>query len=184
MIINIPRQTKVNRIIPKDRFSFENPKDIERIRWEAKLSVSTLNIPNKKINEIEIISIKASKFNTNIVKNISDKIPQKIVFIVNETTVIMSYESELIIKNIDFPLIISGLTIDEVYDNFIRQLLGIKDSNKNLSQQVLKIRQIKLLEEGIDKINQQIIKTPQLNKKQLLSHNRYDLEQKLKDVKE
>ena len=53
MILEIPKQAVVNRIIPKDRFNFDDATKIGRIRWLGKLGPTTINLPAKKIQEIE-----------------------------------------------------------------------------------------------------------------------------------
>ncbi|MGO3574992.1 MAG: hypothetical protein ACTJE7_06955 [Leuconostoc mesenteroides] len=78
---------------------------------------------------------------------------------------------------------IKGLSIDEVRDNFIRQLLDITDISKPLKQQVEKIQLLHELESEIDRINNQIKRTVQINKKQLLARERYALEQRLAKAK-
>ena len=62
MILEIPKQAVVNRIIPKDRFNFDDATKIGRIRWLGKLGPTTINLPAKKIQEIEIFSIEMFDF--------------------------------------------------------------------------------------------------------------------------
>ena len=57
MIIEIPKQAVVNRIVPKDRFNFDDATKIERIRWLGKLGSTTLNLPAKKVQEIELFRV-------------------------------------------------------------------------------------------------------------------------------
>ena len=78
---------------------------------------------------------------------------------------------------------IKGLSIDEVRDNFIRQLLDIKDISQPLKQQVDDIQIINELELEIDRINTQIKRSIQTNKKQALARERYTVEQKLAKLK-
>lgn len=155
MMIDIPEQAIVNRIIPKDRFNFKNATQIERIRWVGKLAQATINLK-----------------------------AQEILFIVNDNIAIMRYGKQLITKVIKVPLRINGLTIDAVRDNFIRQLLGIEDTSQPLIEQVSIINQMKSLELSIESINQKIKHTTQVNKKQILARKRYDLEQQVKRLKE
>ncbi|HDG5489395.1 DUF4391 domain-containing protein [Staphylococcus cohnii] len=183
MIINIPSQAIVNRIIPKDRFSFKDATKIERIRWMGKLSPNTINLPTKKIAEIEIISVDMPEFEQGIVKEIVDKIPQEILFIINDNRAVMQYNNRLFSKKINDNLQISGLSIDEVRDNFIRQLLDITDISKPLKQQVEIINEIQTLEIEINRINKHIKQTLQINKKQSMARKRFKLEQQLAKLK-
>lgn len=183
MIIEIPKQAVVNRIIPKDRFNFDDATKIERIRWLGKLGPTTINLPAKKIQEIEIISIEMMDFDSSVVNEIVSKIPQEILFIINDELAIMYYQGQCLSKKIENHLQIKGLSIDDVRDNFIRQLLDITDISKPLKQQVEKIQLMHELETEIDRINNQIKRTVQINKKQLLARDRYALEQRLAKAK-
>ncbi|WP_436644750.1 DUF4391 domain-containing protein [Lactiplantibacillus plantarum] len=183
MILDIPKQAVVNRIIPKDRFNFEDAKKIERIRWVGKLAPNTINLPAKKIQEIEVFSVDMPEFDLNVIKEIVTKIPQEILFIVNGELGIMYYLDQFISKKVADKLQLNGLSIDDVRDNFIRQLLDITDTSNSLKQEFETIQLMHELESEIDQINNQIKRTVQINKKQLLARERYALEQRLAKVK-
>lgn len=134
MIIEIPKQAVVNRIVPKDRFNFDDATKIERIRWLGKLGPTTINLPAKKIQEIEIFSVDMIDFDLSVIKEIVSKIPQEILFIINDEILIMYYQGYCISKRVENHLQIKGLSIDEVRDNFIRQLLDLKDISKPLKR--------------------------------------------------
>ena len=87
------------------------------------------------------------------------------------------------LKKIKNHLQIKGLSIDEVRDNFIRQLLHIEDIFTPLKQQMDEIQIINELELEIDRINTQIKRSIQTNKKQALARERYTLEQNLAKLK-
>ncbi|GFH40045.1 DUF4391 domain-containing protein [Lactococcus insecticola] len=182
MLIELPKQALVNRIIPKDRFNFNDPTQIERIRWVGKLAPTTINLPAKKVPEIEIFSIDIPDFKADVVQRILDKIPQEILFLVNDDLAVMRYDGQLFTKKITVALEIRGLNLDEVRDNFIRQLLAISDIKQPLAQQVQRVRDRQDLQLEIDKLNQQITRAVQTNKKQQLARERYELEIKLKNV--
>ena len=95
----------------------------------------------------------------------------------------MYYQGQCLSKKIKNHLQIKGLSIDEVRDNFIRQLLAIKDISKPLKKQVDEIQIINGLELEIDRINTQIKRSIQTNKKQELARERYTIEQKLAKLK-
>ena len=183
MIIKIPPQAKINRIIPKDRFSFKDARKIERIRWMGKLSPNTINLPAKKIVEIEIISVDMPEFEQAIVKEIANKIPQEILFIINDDLALMLYNNQIYSRKVNNIIQISGLSIDDVRDNFIRQLLDITDLSKPLNEQVEIINEIHSLEIEISRINKHIKQILQINKKQSLARKRFELEQQLAKLK-
>lgn len=60
---------------------------------------------------------------------------------------------------------------------------SIMDISEPLKQQVDKIQLLHELESEIDRINNQIKRTVQINKKQLLARERYALEQRLAKAK-
>lgn len=183
MLIDIPEQAVTNRIIPKDRFNFKDQTQINRIRWVGKLSSNTLHISSKHTLEIEVISIDMSEFDQQVVEEVANRIPQEILFIVNEDIVMMRYNHEWFSKHEDINLKIKGLTIDEVRDNFVRQLLDIDDLTQPLISQIDLIQRVKKLEADIDQLNTKIKRTMQLNKKQSLARKRYDLEKELAQTK-
>ena len=118
-------------------------------------------------------------FDVRVIKEIVSKIPQEILFIINDELAIMYYQGKCISKKVKNHLQIKGLSIDEVRDNFIRQLLSIKDISQPLKQQVDDIQIINELELEIDRINTQIKRSIQTNKKQALARERYTIEQNL-----
>ena len=108
MILEIPKQAVVNRIIPKDRFNFDDATKIGRIRWLGKLGPTTINLPAKKIQEIEIFSIEMFEFDVRVIKEIISKIPQEILFIINDELVIMYYQGQCISRQVQKHLQIIG----------------------------------------------------------------------------
>lgn len=177
MIIDIPKSAIINRIILKDRFNFKNPTSIERIRWIAKLSTITINVHSNNVSEVEIISVDIPDFDINVIKEIKDKIPQEILFIVNEDIAVMEYNEQFFCKKIDNKLYIAGISTEDIRDNFVRQILEIGDTSIPLIDQINKYNKLKQLEKKITDINNKIKKSTQLNKKQELARKRYVLEQ-------
>jgi len=96
---NLPKQTQVNKSIPKNAFdTYINSKQkkmfvdiIDKIRWSNKLSVETINLEGKEISEIQIFQVALRK-KENIEKllEIIDKsIPYHIIFILTFDNVVM-----------------------------------------------------------------------------------------------
>lgn len=177
MILDIPREAIINRIIPKDRFKFKDSTIIDRIRWVAKLSGNTINVLSKKVNEIEVISVDLPDFDISVIKDINDKIPQEILFIVNKDIAVIEYNKQFFSKKIDSKIYMIGISTDNIRDNFVRQILCINDLSVPLNNQIKKYNELKMLEKEIFDINNKIKKSSQLNKKQELARKRYILEQ-------
>lgn len=88
---NLPKQTQVNKSIPKNAFdTYINSKQkkmfvaiIDKIKWTNKLSTETINLKGKEISEIQIFQVALRK-KENIEKllEIIDKsIPYHIIFV-------------------------------------------------------------------------------------------------------
>lgn len=184
MIINLPKKAIVDRIIPKDRFNFKDATKIGRIRWFAKLATNTINLPVKTIPEIEVFTIEMDEFDETILTIIKDKIPHSILFIVNDEWLGMVYQGKIYGRSFKQQIEINGLNLDEVQDNFIRQILNLPQNATKLGQQLSRYQQQQQLQQQIDSLNLKIKRTKQLNIKQALARERYGLEEQLKELGE
>jgi hypothetical protein len=154
---NLPKQTQVNKSIPKNAFdSYINSKQkklfvdiIERIRWTNKLSLETINLEGKKISEIQIFEV-ALRQKDNIEKllEIIDKsIPYHIIFVLNfedqvkisvaqkhlhptnenNTVIDWTFKSEWLNKDLIKYQLNLKGTLDSVIKDFCIQLSGKKE---------------------------------------------------------
>jgi len=92
MVFDLPPQTIVNKVIPKnafDRYTTAKQKKklaelVERIRWTNKLSPETINLSGKDITEIQVFEIELRKQEEiEDLLNVFDKaIPYPIVFFI------------------------------------------------------------------------------------------------------
>lgn len=149
-MLDFPETTLFNRIIPKAKFYekltlkpalrniFIN--EIGRIVWRNKLSPITLNVrEGGRVREIEVleITLKSNALNDAALKVIDKGIPYHTLFLLkNDEELYIAcmgfkdFESQSVSEYFktgwmafsDLPLRVEGLTLDEVYDNFIRQL--------------------------------------------------------------
>ena len=155
---NLPKQTQVNKSIPKNAFdSYINSKQkklfvdiIERIRWTNKLSVETINLEGKEISEIQIFEV-ALRQKDNIEKllEIIDKsIPYHIIFVLNfedqvkisvaqkhlhptnenNTVIVWTFKSEWLNKDLIKYQLNLKGTLDSVIKDFCIQLSGKKEN--------------------------------------------------------
>ncbi|MDR3241992.1 MAG: DUF4391 domain-containing protein [Lactobacillaceae bacterium] len=182
MLIDLPKTTIIDRIIPKDRFNFSDATKINRIRWAGKLATNTINLPSKNELEVEIFSVEIDEFDADVLLKIKAAIPHEILYIVNETKAAVIVNDVLYERTFTEKIQIVGLTIEEVRDNFIRQILEITDTSKPIKQQVAQLEAIRELQKQIDKLNQKIGREVQVNRKQRLARERYNLEQQLKQL--
>ena len=148
-MLDFPEKTYFNRVIPKAKFYEKLPvtqavkgcfvNEIAAIVWRNKLSPETLNVqPGSRVREIEVIEItlKGESLNDSVLKLIDKGIPYQLLFMLKrgkecqlcigyketETASVKEYFKTPWQTFSELPLQISGLTLDEVCDNFIRQI--------------------------------------------------------------
>ena len=146
---DFPQKTFFNRVIPKAKFYEKLPvtqavrgcfvNEIAAIVWRNKLSPETLNVqPGSRVREIEVIEItlKGETLNDSVLKLIDKGIPYQLLFMLKrgdecqlcigyketETASVKEYFKTPWQTFSELPLQINGLTLDEVCDNFIRQI--------------------------------------------------------------
>jgi predicted RNA-binding protein with RPS1 domain len=148
-MLDFPEKTFFNRVIPKAKFYEKLPvtqavkncfvNEIAAIVWRNKLSAETLNVqPGSRVREIEVIEItlKGETLNDSVLKLIDKGIPYQLLFMLKrgdecqlcigyketETASVKEYFKTPWQTFSELPLQINGLTLDEVCDNFIRQI--------------------------------------------------------------
>lgn len=146
---DFPQMTFFNKPIPKAKFYEKLPvtqavkncfvNEIAGIVWRNKLSAETLNVqPGSRVQELEVIeiSLKGEALNDSVLKVIDKGIPYQLLFLLKrgeeyqlcmgyketETSTVKEYFKTDWMTFEALPLKITGLTLDEVCDNFIRQI--------------------------------------------------------------
>ena len=146
---DFPQKTFFYKPIPKAKFYEKLPvtqavkncfvNEIAGIVWRNKLSAETLNVqPGSRVQELEVIeiSLKGEALNDSVLKVIDKGIPYQLLFLLKrgeeyqlcmgyketETSAVKEYFKTDWMPFDQLPLQISGLTLDEVCDNFIRQI--------------------------------------------------------------
>ncbi|MCD7770539.1 MAG: DUF4391 domain-containing protein [Oscillospiraceae bacterium] len=197
-MLNFPSSTEFDRRIPKQKFydnlsitptlkrSFID--DIKVIYWRNRLAESTLNIPaGKDVTEIEVFEIilNSQEIDERVLRQIDSEIPYHILFILcynssyelwigykeartEETFKVSGYYhtewSEKEALNLD----IVGLSLDEVYESFVRQIAGEKlvqsEPQESLSESVQKAAERAQIEKEISKLQSKLWKEKQLNR--------------------
>ena len=147
----LPEKTFFGKPIPKAKFYEKLPvtqavkncfvNEIAGIVWRNKLSAETLNVqPGSRVQELEVIeiSLKGESLNDSVLKVIDKGIPYQLLFLLKrgeeyqlcmgyketETSAVKEYFKTDWMTFEALPLQITGLTLDEVCDNFIRQIHG------------------------------------------------------------
>ena len=148
-MLDFPQKTFFNKPIPKAKFYEKLPvtqavkncfvNEIAGIVWRNKLSAETLNVqPGSRVQELEVIeiSLKGEALNDSVLKVIDKGIPYQLLFLLKrgeeyqlcigykemENSAVPEYFKTAWMPFDQLPLQISGLTLDEICDNFIRQI--------------------------------------------------------------
>ena len=153
-----------------------------------KIAPTTINLAaGDYVTEIEIFEIKLEEQNLeeSVLRLIDREIPYHIVFLLeydglyqawtaykesaiggkNAFKVDSYYHTDWLIED-DIPLIVEGLNIDSVYENFVRQIAGDFFSERDLSlkESVCKSNKRKELQKRILKLETQVRNEKQFNK--------------------
>ncbi len=163
---------------------------IKIIYWRNKLAATTLNLePGKLVTEIEVFEIKLTSpdLDENILRLIDREIPYHILFLLEYDgkyqaamgykeaagsgkaafKVDRYYRTEWLVEE-EISLHLEGLTIDAVYENFIRQIAGdrlIGGENITLKESVEQQKQREQIEKQIAALETKMKREKQLNRK-------------------
>ena len=163
---------------------------VKNIYWRNKIAVTTTNLTDGKyVTEIEVfeINLNSSQVDIDLLKSIDNVIPYHILYILEyngkyqawigykETTDIEKKISKVDIyyhtdwiEESEFVVKLEGLTLDDVYENLVRQIAGDKlqsdNSTESLKQSVERDKEIETLQKQINIIQGKIRKEKQLNK--------------------
>lgn len=172
---------------------------IKSIYWENKISPDTINLSAKnEITEIEVfrVILNQDTIDETVLRLLDKGIPYRIVFILefNETCKLCAAYKEIsstgechIISEYfytdweskkDIKLEISGLSIDSVYDGFIRQIAGdkISGNKSDIKSDIETSRQKEKLEKEIEH-------TEKLARKEKQPKKKFELADKVKKLK-
>ena len=175
-------------VVPAIRKVFTE--QIKTIYWRNKLAATTLNIaPGKQVTEIEVfeVQIVSLDLDENVLRLIDREIPYHILFLLEHDgkyQAVMGYKevagsgkgsfkvdryyrTEWLCEE-DLLLHLEGLTLDTVYENFLRQIAGEKLSvveNMTLKESVEQQKLREQLEKQIAALETKMKKEKQLNRR-------------------
>ena len=220
-MISFPDYARVNRIVAKERFYdsidtatknlFQN--EIARIVWEYKLAPDTINLPAKKWSEVEVfrITLKNNEMPEKVLKVIDSAIPYPILFIVGKGSIekaIICYKQKNI-KNDNLAKVdtyfstdwndeklssirIDGLSIDSVYENFIRQIAGDRldallppgpiPSDATIADDIQRMKEREKILAKIESLKRKQKSEPSIGKKQAMAEEIFNLKKILKTL--
>lgn len=163
---------------------------IKIVYWRNKISSTTMNISEgKDVLEIEVFEIKLNSpiLDESLLRQIDREIPYHILFLLeyqgkyqawigykeaintgtNAFKVDRYYHTEWL-SEVDLPLRIEGLSTDQIYENFVRQIggenLDKKTDGESIKESIERDKRKQSLEKQIEKLIAKMRKEKQLNK--------------------
>lgn len=162
---------------------------IKTIYWRNKIAASTTNLaPGTAVTELEIFEVKLNSqiLDDSFMRQIDKEIPYHILFILeyegkykavigykeesggNTAFKVNRYYSTEWMDEDALPLKLEGLSMDSVYENFVRQIAGDKlqtDSGESLKESVERDEKKKQLEKQIAALENKMRREKQLNRR-------------------
>lgn len=200
----IPKQKFYEKLSVTPAIKTAFTEQINIIYWRNKLAAATLNLaPGKLVTEIEVFEIRLTSpdLDENILRLIDREIPYHILFLLEYDgkyqaamgykeaagsgkaafKVDRYYRTEWLAEE-ELSLHLEGLTIDVVYENFIRQIAGDRltgGENTTLKESVEQQKQREQIEKQIAALETKMKKEKQLNRKMELKAEIKKLKQAL-----
>ena len=186
----IPKQKFYENLSVTPAIKTAFTEQIKIIYWRNKLAATTLNLaPGKLVTEIEAFEIRLTSpdLDEDILRLIDREIPYHILFLLEYDgkyqaamgykeaassgkaafKVERYYRTEWLTEE-ELSLHLEGLTIDAVYENFIRQIAGdrlVGNKNTTLKESVEQQKQREQIEKQIAALETKMKKEKQLNRK-------------------
>lgn len=179
---------------------------IKAIYWRNKVAATTMNLAaGDTVTELEIfeVKLKGDQLDMSALRQIDKQIPYHILFLLEydgkyqawitykEATATGSnafkvgtyYHTDWLMEE-ELPLKIGGLNVDEVYENFVRQIAGDalrfkRENRASLKKSVERDNRRKELEKQIAALQVKVRKEKQLNKQVRLNTELKELKKEL-----
>lgn len=162
---------------------------IKVIYWKNKIAATTVNLAEgRDVTELEVFEIRLNgqELDESVLKQIDREIPYHILFILqyeDKSKAVIGYKEAVASGNTafkvnkyyqtewmpeeDLPLKMEGLSIDAVYENFVRQIAGDAltqgEAGETLKDSVQRDDEIQALKKQIEKLQTKVRKEKQLN---------------------
>ena len=178
---------------------------VKSIYWKNKISASTTNLAaGKNVTELQVfeIKLKSPVLDDSLLRHIDMNIPYYILFILEyqgkyqawigykEASAsgkaafkVNGYYHTEWFEEEQLPLKLEGLSVDDAYENFVRQIAGDKlrtdDAAESLKESVEKDDKRQILQKQIDALKAKIKKEKQLNKQMKMNDELKKLKKEL-----
>lgn len=180
---------------------------IKVIYWRNRIAATTTNLAaGTTVNEIEVfeIKLKSSLLDESVLRQIDKEIPYHILFLLeydgkyqawtaykeasagNAAFKVNQYYHTDWMAEDDLPLKLEGLSMDAVYENFVRQIAGdalaATTSGETLKEAVDRDEKRQALQTQIAKLKKKINSEKQLNKQMELNAQLKKLKKELEEI--
>lgn len=180
---------------------------IKVIYWRNKIAATTMNLAAGEIvTEVEIFEVRLAepKLDESVLRQIDKEIPYHIVFLLeydgkyqawtaykekagsgNNAFKVGTYYHTDWMEETELPLKIDGLSIDKVYENFVRQIAGEAlqaENHESLKDSVQRDNRRQELEKQIAVLQQKVRKEKQFNKQMYLNTELKKLKKELEGI--
>lgn len=200
MSLSLPKSTELNRFVAKTNF-YKQPgitpklrdlieQQVDRITWVNKVAPTTLNISTKDIAEFQSfeIRLKSYELDDSVLVFIQKSVPYPIIFLLRSGR---GSRAAAVIQNQKYPIVIStkwqsgvslelkGNTTDAIYNNYLLQLSSDFAAVNGDVEKYIEVARIK---RNIDALSTKSRNETQINKRQEIARERYELELKLEEL--
>lgn len=180
---------------------------IKTIYWRNKIAASTTNLaPGTAVTELEVFEVKLNSqiLEDSFLRQIDKEIPYHILFVLeyegkykavigykeesggNAAFKVNRYYSTEWMDEDALPLKLDGLSVDSVYENFVRQIAGdalaSTTSGETLKEAVDRDEKRQALQTQIAKLQKKIKSEKQLNKQMELNARLKKLKKELEEI--
>ena len=203
----IPKQKFYENMYISPKLKKVFVEQVKIIYWRNKIATSTANLAEgTNVTELEVFEIKLNSqlLDEELLRQIDRVIPYHILFLLEyqeKYQAWIGYKEILISKNNsikindyyhtdwddleNLSLKMEGLSIDKVYENYIRQIAGEKlktiDTEETLKESIERNERRQFLQKQIDVLNVKIQKEKQLNRKMEMNTELKKLKEQLFD---
>lgn len=196
----IPKQKFYENIAVTPAMKKAFVEQIRIIYWRNKIAATTLNLAaGEQVTEIEVFEVRLSapKLDESVLRQIDREIPYHTLFLLEyegryqaligykevaagkTAFKVHRYYSTDWLDEDDLPVHLEGLTLDAVYENFVRQIAGnvlVEENGTTLKESIEQQKQREQLEKQIAALEAKIRKEKQPRKK-------FEMVQKLNGMK-
>lgn len=185
----IPKQKFYENIAVTPAMKKAFVEQIRIIYWRNKIATTTLNLAaGEQVTEIEVFEVRLSapELDESVLRQIDREIPYHILFLLEyegRYRAVIGYKEAAAGKTAfkvdryystdwlgedDLPVHLDGLTLDAVYENFVRQIAGdvlVEENGTTLKESIEQQKQREQLEKQIAALEAKIRKEKQPRKK-------------------